>query len=556
MLMACAVGEVSFTLKMRRTDRPPIVSLPLPDFRHSGVIHAVGEKRRADLPEVPLMSRFLLAPLALLALASAAHAETRLFTARTTIPSVTVVQASRNGADLPVAGQNGGATFFRIDNPQGAVPCLNRIRFVASNGQAVDRQVDLCTANWEVIIAVTGTGGTTTTTTTTTNTAPPRPPVAAPKPMPAPAPVAVNLPPSAAQPVAIVTDDPNVTITNVFLRGQEVPVAARQDPYVQINVLGGPSGFECSRDLGLALSDGRRIARVVDVCAANYLVVIPLVGGPRPPAPPANFRPPVVVQPLPQAPAPQPQAQLPAPPPAATGPEFVSNMQWLFSVDGASASFAYAIPNADASEFTAVCAQRSRQVAVTLSRSADELGPGGTVPVTFTAGAFTRTYTATGSGVSEQDGISHPVLRLTVADPLWASMIKERALQIQIGSSPAYAISLSGSAAQAKQFLAACSPAPPPPPPVSDIPQPMPGPMPGPDATALTFFCDDGSTINVAFQQNTAAVYEPGAPPVVLFSVPSQGGSRWIAGQSQLVGLGEQVYWTRQGMNSRACQRG
>lgn len=500
------------------------------------------------------MSRLLLAVLALLAVASGANAETRLFTARTTLPSVTVVQAQRNGADLPVAGQNGGATYFRIDNPQGAVPCLNRIRFVASNGQTVDRQVDLCTANWEVIVAVTGAGGAGTTSAPAPTPAPPV--AAAPKPAPAPAPVAANPPPSVSQPVAIVTDDPNVTITNVFLRGQEVPIAARQDPYVQINVFGGSSGFECSRDLGLALSDGRRIARLVDICAANYLVVVPLVGGLQPPAPPAGFRPRAVVQALPQPNAPAPKAQLPAPPPpAATVPEFVSNMQWLFSVDGASASFAYAIPDTDAGEFTAVCAQRSRQVTITLSRSADELGPGGTVPVVFTAGAFTRTYTATGSPVSELDGISHPVLRITVADPLWASIIKERALQIQIGSSPAYAISLSGSATQAKQFLSACSPAPPPPPPVSDIPPLVPGPMPGPNATALTFFCDDGSTINVAFQQNTAAVYEPGAPPVVLFGVPSQSGSRWVAGQSQLVGLGEQVYWTRRG-NTRACQRG
>lgn len=337
-----------------------------------------------------------------------------------------------------------------------------------------------------------------------------------------------------------------------------MPIAARQDPYVQINVLGSPSGFDCSRDLGLVLSDGRRIARVVDVCAANYVVVIPLVGGPRPPAPPPGFRPPAVIQPLPQAPAPTPQVRLATPPPAATGPEFVSNMQWLFSAAGANASFAYGIPNSDASEFTAVCALRSRQVTLTLSRTADELGPGGTVPVTITAGAFTRTYTATGSAVSARDGMSYPVIRLNVADPLWPSLIKERALQIRIGSAPAYALSLSGSAVQAKQFLAACNPSPPPPPPpaLTDLPPPVPGPAIGPSASAGTFFCDDGSSINVAFDRNTAAVYESGAPPVVLFSVPSQDGARWIAGQSQLVGMGEQVFWTRQGGYPRTCQRG
>ncbi|MEJ0012057.1 MAG: MliC family protein [Bauldia sp.] len=490
------------------------------------------------------MWRVLWASLALAVWASAApwaaHAETRLFTVRTTLPGVTVVEATRNGADLPVAGTNAGATFFRIDNPQGAVPCASRIRFVASNGQTIDRQVDLCANNWDLTLAVSGGGAAT-----------PTPPVVS-----NPPPAQVNLPASTRQAVAIATDDPGITIANVFLRGEEVPIVARQDPYVQINVLGGPSGFDCSRDLGLALSDGRRIARPVDICAANYLVVIPLVGGVVPPVPPANFRPRAVIQPLPRATAPLPRAQLPAPPPVAAAPEYVTNMQWLFSATGTNASFAYAIPNTEASEFTAVCALRSRQITLTLTRTADELGPGGTVPVTFTAGAFARTYAATGSAVSELDGVSHPVLRLNVADPLWPAMIKEKALQIRIGSSPAYALSLSGSAVQAKQFLAACSPSPPPPG-LTDLPPPVPGPpIAGPVASASSFLCDDGSTINVAFQQDTAVVYEPGAPPVVLFSAPSQSGTRWIAGLSQLVGLGEQVFWTRQGGNSRACQRG
>jgi hypothetical protein len=496
------------------------------------------------------MSRLLWTLLALLAFDAAAHAETRLFTVRTTQPGVTVIQATRNGADLPVAGQNGGATFFRIDNPQGAVPCSNRIRFVASNGQVVDRLVDLCANNWELTLAVSA--GTTT------------PPPAA-SALPAASPPAqtqtttrVNPPPSATQPVAIATDDPNATITNVFLRGQEVPIVNRADPYVQINLLGGPQGFACQRDLGLALSDGRRIARDVDVCASNFLVVVALTGGPRPPEPPANVRPRATFQPLPQGPAVQLVPQTPSPPPV-PGPEMVTNMQWLFSAEGANASFAYAIPNTDASEFTAVCALRSRQITVTLSRSADELGPGGSVPVTFTAGTFAKTYTATGSEVSELDSLSHPVLRLTVADPLWAALIKEKAVTIQIGSSPAYALSLSGSAVQAKQFLAACSPAPPPPPPVSQFPMPgpqFPMPQPGPAATTIGYACDDGSTLNVAFDQDTAVVYEAGTPPIVLYSVPSDQGSRWVAGASQLVGLGEQVYWTRQGGYTRACARG
>jgi hypothetical protein len=51
-------------------------------------------------------------------------------------------------------------------------------------------------------------------------------------------------------------------------------------------------------------------------------------------------------------------------------------------------------------------------------------------------------------------------------------------------------------------------------------------------------------------------VYESNAAPIVLLAAPSQQGARWVAGFSQLVGLGEQVYWTREGGDTRACQRG
>jgi hypothetical protein len=474
--------------------------------------------------------------------ATAASAETRLFSVRTDQPGVTVVGAARNGVELPVAGQNAGATFFRLDNPAGAVPCSNQLRFTASNGRSVDAPVDLCAKNWELTVAVGAAGGNVAGNTDGN--------------------VAGNIGATAAsastgnghQPLTVATDAPDVTITNVFLRGQEVPIAARQDPYVQINLLGGAQGFECSRDLGLALSDGRRIARVVDVCAANFLVVVPLVGGPRPAAPPASFRPPAVIQPLPQAPSP-PVAQQPEAPPATpdpTGPEVVSNLQWLFSATGNRASFAYGIPETDASEITAVCGVRSSKVTVTLTRSADELGPKGTVPVTFGAGAFAKTYTATGSVVSDVDGISHPVLQIAVNDPLWAALIKGRVLAITIGSSAPYGLSLSGSAVPAKQFLAACAPAPPPPPPPSILPTPAPGPV----SAAMGFVCDDGSSINVAFDAQTAVVYEPGTPPVVLFSARSAGGQRWVAGLSELVGEGENIYWTREGDYARTCQRG
>lgn len=489
-------------------------------------------------------------------LASAVSGETRLFSARTDQPGVTIVEASRNGVALPVGGQNAGATFFRIENPSGAVPCSNQLHFMASDGRAVERTVDLCASNWELTVAL-GAG-------TTTAAAPPA------KPATQPAATSAATSVSGNQVLTIGTDAPDIKITNVFVGGKELPITARQDPYVQVNL--GSAGATCNSDLGVVLSDGRRIARDEDLCASGFVVVIALNGdGAKPPLPTALAHPPTTIQPLPPAQQPaeaetQPeQEQAEQTSPADTGtPAIVSNMQWLFASTAESASFAYGTSGSDASEFTAVCQPHSSKVTITLTRSADELGPDATVPVVFSAGAFTKTYTAKGSPVSDVDGLSHPVLQLAITDPVWAAIIKERVFGITIGASTPYGLSLSGSSAPAKQFLAACSPTPPPPPPlVQTFPRPalpLPGRMqlPPPTNRQVTdsgFVCNDGSSINIAFDSQTAVVYEPGARPVVLYSAPSDQGAMWIAGRSQLVGQGENIYWTR-GSFTRTCQRG
>ncbi|MCR4281944.1 MAG: hypothetical protein NUV72_02800, partial [Bauldia sp.] len=361
---------------------------------------------------------------AVVAAAGAALAESRLFTVRTDAPGVTIVQAVRNGVQLPVAGQSGGATFFRIDNPSGPVPCSNRILFTASNGQGVDASADLCANNWELVIGVAGGGGGGTV-------------------------------PGAGQPVVITTDDPNVTITEAFLRGKPVPIDARQGRYVRILAPAEAQGIECQRDLGLALSDGRRIARLVDICQSNFVVVVALVGGPRPPPPPPTFLA-VVEQPVIQ-PLPRPPPSQPVPPPSA-GLEIVSGLVWMFNASTSQASLVYAFPNTEASEFTAVCPARSSQTTITLDRAPPGLMPGAKVLVRFTAGDFARTYTATASPVSELSGHSHPVLQISTNDPLWPALIRESVVLIAVGQMPPYGLSLAGSAAKAKQFLAVCSP--------------------------------------------------------------------------------------------------
>ncbi|MCR4281727.1 MAG: hypothetical protein NUV72_01665, partial [Bauldia sp.] len=98
--------------------------------------------------------------------------------------------------------------------------------------------------------------------------------------------------------------------------------------------------------------------------------------------------------------------------------------------------------------------------------------------------------------------------------------------------------------------LAVCSP-----PAVIPAPLPLPPPTPGPSASAIGFVCDDGSFISVAFDQSTAVVTEPGAPPVVLFRSADQGGARYVGGLSELIGFAEQIQWTRDGGFARTCRR-
>ena len=469
--------------------------------------------------------------------AGGASAESRLFTARTNTANVTIVRAVHNGADLAVAGQSGGSTFFRIDNPAGAVPCANRIVFVTSGGQSIDTTVDLCANNWEVVVSL-----------------------ALPPPVGGAAPTVAVPSQGTGQPVVIAVDDPNVTITEVFLRGQPVPVNARQDPYVRIVAPTGALGLECHRDLGLALSDGRRIARMVDICQTNFLVVVALAGGPKPPPPPQSFLPttsqlpqPQLPQPQPQLPPPQPQLPLPQPlpppvPPAP--PEFIDTLVWMFNADGDNGGLVYGLPNSESAEFSSVCQRGSGQMTVTLNRAPPDLAPGRQVSVRLTAGGFSQVYTATGSPVSELSGHSHPVIQIPASDQLWPALASENIFNIAIGQMQPYGLSLRGSAANVRPFLEFCSQQ------VAPPPELLPPPAPGPGANVVGFRCDDGAFLSVAFDQYSAIVNEPGFGPVVLLRTPSQGsGAQYVGGGSELIGLAEQILWTRNGTFGRTCIR-
>ncbi len=331
--------------------------------------------------------------------------------------------------------------------------------------------------------------------------------------------------------MTISTDDPNVTIDGVFMGGKPVAINSRNGNAVEVLVAPGPQGIDCARDLGLVLSDGRRIARNVDICGNGWQVVVDL-GGPTSGGTTAT-------QPPPPPPAPATAATGEAAPAAA-------GAQWLFTPTKDNGSLAFAVPGTNASEFTAVCSPASGEASVALGRSAPEVRPGASVSVAFAAGAFSRSYTATGSDVSETSGLSNPLLTLKTDDPLWPALIRENVLTVQIGSSAPYALSLKGSAAQAQQFLAYCSPAPPP---VVAAP-------PTPGGNGVAFVCDDGSFIDVVFDDanQRVIVSEPGAPPLILRRVASRRGARYVAGPARLVGYAETVTWTPDGGRPSTCR--
>ncbi len=465
-----------------------------------------------------------------LATAGVAEADSRLFGARSDQSGVTIVSAELNGSRLPVAGQGGSVTFFRIDNPGGAVPCANRIAFTLSSGAVATVDADICANGAQVSVPVASAA------------APPQPPAAQPPTAQPAAPVvpAPAAPPTAAassepasgnETVTITIDDPNVTISAVFLGGKPVAISQTVPNGVEILVAPDPAGsIACSRDLGLMLSDGRRIARDVDICADNGDVVVQLVGGD------SNG---VAAAPEPSAPS-NAGAQMQAP--AAEG------AVWSFSSTKDNGSLFFAVPNTDDSEFTAVCTPASSAATIALGRSAPEVRPGQPVTVAFAAGAFSQRYDATGSDVSQISGLSNPLISVKTNDPLWAAIIRESSLTVQIGSAAPYALSLSGSGAKARQFLSFCDPAP-----VFGGP-----PVSGPPVFAdngIPFACEDGERISVTFDDanNRVVVAQPGAPPLALGRVASRVGARYVGAGAELVGHAEDITWRPPGGPPSTC---
>lgn len=367
----------------------------------------------------------------------AAHADTRIFSVQTDRDGVTVTAIERDGEALEQVGQSGARTFFEIDQGNETVPCSNQLSFTTSNDQRLEYIVDLCAHNWQVTLPVgvadIGPGG--------------------------------QSPGTVPGSLTIYTNDDNVGIEEVYIDRQPVTVAGRQENAVAVALPSAGDPEKCERDIGLVLDDGRRIARLVDVCTPDGVIVITLNESDSSSAPPKD-RPPITIDtpsaPPPAAPSAPPPTASPSaassPPPTASPAEIevIEGLTWVFGRDGSRVVLTYATAESDQIEFYASCNRGDQQAEVSLERSAPEIRPGASATATFTAGTYAGTFTATGSEVNALTGESQPEVTIATDDPFWTALIREEFLVVQIGSATPYALSLKGSSAAARPFVDAC----------------------------------------------------------------------------------------------------
>ncbi|HMN86489.1 MAG TPA: hypothetical protein PKA74_10935 [Bauldia sp.] len=529
--------------------------------------------------------------------AGSAAADSRIFSARSNVDGVTIDQAFRGDAALPVVGHGDGATLFRIDNaPATPVPCVNRLSFVTSTGEKIERAADLCSLNWELTLEVAAPAA----------PAEPPPAPAAPPPPAAAAPATPPIPPvpgddaddaapagDYTETVTITTDNPAAGIASVLIDRVPVPLKGPPGASVQVEVSGAADeGIACERNVQITLSDGRSFNRDANICLDSWTVKVALGEGPGtlvtaaapPPPPPRVATPnpppaatagappprmstqgappaaPPAAPPPPQmstqGPPPSPgQLTPPPPPPPGMAPGMASAYVWSFSGAGASASLVFGVPGTGAAAFVASCARGSGRIAVRLPESAARTSPGAPVPVTFSTGAFVKTYPGVGSAVDQLTGASQPLVDIPATDGLWSAIARGASLSIAVAPVPPVALSLTGSAAPTQQLVNACLVPVVQPPPVVVQPPPVVGPPPGPGPAGVVvgYACARGGSLRVTYngRERTAFVQEPGGPPVMLYFMPGPApAQRYGAGPARLVVVGNEVRWRRFGGNT------
>jgi hypothetical protein len=321
-----------------------------------------------------------------------------------------------------------------------------------------------------------------------------------------------------------------VTITGLSLDGSPVNITGRGQGNVQFVLKGSEQGIVCQRNLGVTLSDGRQVTRPVNLCLNDWQVEVAVADAA--PAPPGGGT----------------VTALPAP---------NLDMAWTFMAGEIAGTLVFGVPQTDATALVATCNRSSDRITVTLyDATAPGLQPGAPVPVTFTAGGFTKAYQGQMTAVMEESGASHPEVVISAGDPLWSAVIREANLGVAAGPAYTATLSLKGSAAPTRQLLATClnAPAQAEPPPVATAPQGGGGGGGGGGITAR-YACEIGPGFRVTFFGNkgTALVVEPGTPPLTLAWMPEGQLGRYVAGDARLVLREDHVRWSRFGERPRTC---
>lgn len=456
---------------------------------------------------------------------SSALADSRIFTAQSSLPNVTIEKAVRNGKELAIVGRGDGTTLFRIESPSTPVGCANRIAFFTSTGERIDQTTDMCAVNWSVTVQV-------------------KQAAAPEKDEPAKEQVAVPAVPATgkdddttdpallSQEITVSTDDPTATILSVKLDGDPVKITSRKGRSVVFELDGTADGITCDREIGLTLSTGREVTRKTNICLNDWTVVVALAGKDDDIVVLDTAKP---RQPIP-----------PAPDPA---------LIWTYSGFDEGASLIYGVPQTDASALVAECTRQSGEVAVTLvDGGPPDLAAGQSISVNFTAGDFSQTYTATGTPVGDAGGVSLPRVEVNTGDPLWPAIIRESSLAVTVGDEGGVLMSLSGSSGPTRKFVAACSQ-----PAVIRPLATQPAPQrqqAGGGVVTGNYFCADGRAITVNYHGDaqTAVLFEPGGPPVTLYWSPNASQPRYTDGEARLVLREEgEIAWSRFGNRPTFC---
>lgn len=126
---------------------------------------------------------------------------------------------------------------------------------------------------------------------------------------------------------------------------------------------------------------------------------------------------------------------------------------------GERSTLVHSVPNTNNSDFVAACAVQSGQATIVFSQASPTTAQGVSESVRVSAGDFSAVYNAVGSSSNNAFGQSFPEVVLPITDPLWDALIKQSELTFEVRGTPAYAVSLKGSANPVRLFVATCAPA-------------------------------------------------------------------------------------------------